>query len=315
MKYTIIIPAYNAGKYINRCIDSIVDYAPEIIVINDGSTDNTLECLKKYKSIRIINNTNHGVSYSRNIGIQEAKNEYIMFLDADDYINDSFKKNIDNIELNGEDIVYFCTDIPQNISKNELYKHITGINIPCIAGPGSKLYKKDFIIKNDIRFNESIINGEDMLFNFDCLTKTNNFKIINLAIYMYRQVMASATRRFDKKIIDSDICFHNELTNMLTKTDISEEEKNNIANFCYTNAILMIIGRLSYLKRYIDFKKGIEKLNIPFYKDDKKNIIDKMPFKKRLIYNLYIKKHYYLLYAILKYKNSRIKQSEYFINI
>ena len=85
---SIIIPVYNSEFYIKRCLDSVANIKnAEIIVINDGSTDNTLEILKGYKNIKIINNENYGVSHSRNCGIKEATGKYIMFVDSDDYLN------------------------------------------------------------------------------------------------------------------------------------------------------------------------------------------------------------------------------------
>ena len=84
MKISIIIPAYNAEKFIEKCLNSI-SLDCEIIVVNDGSKDNTDIILKKKKNITIFNNDNHGVSYSRNFGIKNANGEYIMFLDSDDF--------------------------------------------------------------------------------------------------------------------------------------------------------------------------------------------------------------------------------------
>ena len=82
---SIIIPAYNCEKYICQCLESIISYKNiEIIVINDGSTDNTKELLEKYTKIKFYNNENYGVSYTRNFGIKEATGKYIMFIDSDD---------------------------------------------------------------------------------------------------------------------------------------------------------------------------------------------------------------------------------------
>ena len=98
-KLSIIIPAYNAEKYINECIDSILRNSQnslnqtEIIVINDGSTDNTLEKLEKYKeykNIHIYTTKNQGVSAARNYGIKLAKGNWITFIDADDKVTEGF---------------------------------------------------------------------------------------------------------------------------------------------------------------------------------------------------------------------------------
>lgn len=92
MKLSIIIPAYNVEKYIKQCIDSLLLVAldKEIIIINDGSTDKTLDILSQYQhlpEIKIINQENKGVAYSRNLGINIAKGDYISFIDSDDFID------------------------------------------------------------------------------------------------------------------------------------------------------------------------------------------------------------------------------------
>ena len=88
---SIIIPIYNAEKYINKCLDSILKQTKkelEIILINDGSTDNTEKIIKTYqdKRIKYFKNDNHGIGYSRNFGINQSTSKYIMFLDSDDYL-------------------------------------------------------------------------------------------------------------------------------------------------------------------------------------------------------------------------------------
>ena len=88
-KISVIIPVYNGEKYIQRCVDSVLNqtYSDiEIIVINDGSTDNTENILKSYSNIVLINKENEGVSKARNTGLSLAKGDYVYFCDADDYL-------------------------------------------------------------------------------------------------------------------------------------------------------------------------------------------------------------------------------------
>jgi len=112
MKYSIIIPVYNTERYLKRCIDSVLnqDYQNyEIIIINDGSPDNCEEILKTYKNnpkIKIIKQTNHGLSYSRNVGIKKSKSDYIIFLDSDDFIEPDLLKNISK-NIKDEDMLKF----------------------------------------------------------------------------------------------------------------------------------------------------------------------------------------------------------------
>ena len=146
MKLSIIIPAYNAEKYIETCLNSISsdNQNLEVLVINDGSTDNTSEIVKKYSNVSLYNNNNNGVSYSRNYGIKKATGDYIMFVDSDDYLK---KEWIDIIlTLNSDsDVIYITKNMDYSITKEELLCHISGIKKPCIAGPYCKLFKNNFI--------------------------------------------------------------------------------------------------------------------------------------------------------------------------
>ena len=98
MKFSVIVPVYNTQEYLKRCIESVLNQTYknyEIILINDGSTDNSLEILKKYESnskVKIITQKNHGLSYTRNVGISHATGDYVILLDSDDFLEkDLFK--------------------------------------------------------------------------------------------------------------------------------------------------------------------------------------------------------------------------------
>ena len=111
MLFSIIVPIYNVEKYLARCIDSILDqdYANyEIILVNDGSTDNSLliaeKYSKKYSNIILINKENGGLSDARNVGLDTAKGQYVIFLDSDDAIDKNALKTINCALENQEDI-------------------------------------------------------------------------------------------------------------------------------------------------------------------------------------------------------------------
>ena len=277
---SIIIPAYNVEKYIRKCLDSVINIPnTEIIVINDGSTDNTLDIIKEYNDIKIINNANHGVSYSRNYGIKESSGKYIMFVDSDDYID--FDINKYNLNDFNYDIVYFNRDLINITNKEDLYDYICGLKTPVIAGPYCKLIKADFVKENKIFFNENIINGEDMLFNIKCINKAKTFKIVNNSIYRYRQVIGSVTKTFNKKIIRSDLNFHGLLKEYLDESNLSNDNKNKIILYSILNGIMTLIDRMSYIDNYKDFKKNLEFLDKEPYSELKKINVLKAPVKKK----------------------------------
>ena len=113
-KVSIFIPAYNAEKTIEQCITSVLNQSlkfDQIIIVNDKSTDDTLNILKKFKDIKIINNTvNKGVSYSRNLGVKNCENEIIAGIDSDVELNKDWLKNILKKFLDS-DAVYCCGNV------------------------------------------------------------------------------------------------------------------------------------------------------------------------------------------------------------
>ena len=318
MKLSIIIPAYNAEKYIKRCIESVLfPYKSyEIIIINDGSYDSTEKIIKNLKSdkIKYYRNENHGVSYSRNYGIKKAKGEYIMFLDSDDYLLENWKEEIMAIldNKNKYDIAIFGKNLNLKYNKKEdLIEYIVGMKKPLIASVYSKLYLRRFIIDNKIEFNENIMTGEDMLFNIECILKSQKILIENKSFYMYRYVLGSLTNSYNEKYLLSNEVFLKTLEKMLEKKD--DIENVEILNFCKSNSIVELVERLSYFKSFKSFKRIIikEKKYCKFSKYQSlksKIIICLLKIKFYLIvFIIYRIKH-----LITKYKNYN---SEIFIKI
>ena len=122
-KITVIIPIYNAELYLERCIDSIVNQSfkdIELICVNDGSTDNSEQIIKKYQdnhnNIILISKKNEGVSAARNIGLEKSNSDYIYFVDADDWLSPDCLESIYNAAISSQaDIIYFNANIYKNI--------------------------------------------------------------------------------------------------------------------------------------------------------------------------------------------------------
>lgn len=112
MKFSVIVPVYNTQEYLKRCIESVLNQTYknyEIILINDGSTDNSLKILKKYESnnkVKIITQKNHGLSYTRNVGILHATGDYVILLDSDDFLEKDLFKVL-NLNIKNEDMIKF----------------------------------------------------------------------------------------------------------------------------------------------------------------------------------------------------------------
>lgn len=191
-KVTLIIPVYNAELYIERCINSILsntykDY--DLLLINDGSSDDSLKIMEKYEkeydNITIVNQKNMGVANTRNKAIQLAKTKYIMFLDNDDYIaNDYINTYVDAIEKNNSDVViggYQRVNQDGKVLDHRYVKNSSWGKF-VIVSPWAKIYCREFLVKNTIQFLDYGI-GEDIYFYLQILAKTNKIDVIHYIGY------------------------------------------------------------------------------------------------------------------------------------
>ena len=206
---SIVIPVYNAQKYLNKCLDSVCTQTYknlEIVVVDDGSTDESykicVDYTKKFKNIRIIKKSNGGVSSARNRGIDEIKGEYVLFVDSDDWIEkDTVEKLVELYEKFNVDVILFgvakickekiikCTkynEVKITEIKKMINKFAELIRNEQINSPFNKFFKTEIIKKNNIRFNKNITIGEDLLFNIEYFKMINSMYISNYILYNYR---------------------------------------------------------------------------------------------------------------------------------
>ena len=303
-KLSIIIPAYNAEKYINECIDSILRNSQnslsqtEIIIINDGSTDRTLEKLKKYKeykNIHIYTTKNQGVSAARNYGIKLAKGDWITFIDADDKVTEGF---IDEHIIKLKDNTLLKTKILTNestdsIKKNEaasiqqLLSKINHGEIPAFIF--SYFYKKDIV--KYIQFNEKIHFMEDSLFLIEYLKKTNEIQYLetNQAPYLYNNNQDSASNSSGnavRNILDAEQVFLLRFNNQEVNQDKIQSYKFKI----YENQISKIQKCIDFtnLKNNKDilllFQREIQDKNTKIFWKIYFTLITKIPYPGFVLY-------------------------------
>lgn len=299
-KITVVIPVYNCDKYLRRAIDSVLkqnsnDY--ELILINDGSTDNSLNiCLdySKNDNVKVIDITNSGVSKARNLGIKKASGEYIIFLDADDYFNDDYFKKLKRIFKDGNfDIIinnYFNeysnrTKKVIATTKDKYYDLKKDKNIflnlidnATINNLGNKVYKLDYIKKYNLYFDENIDFGEDLLFNLKYINKCENLYLSSFYNYNYVQYNSKSIskqnieNRYEKLFyINSHIL---ELSNVNTKKKKEVYNKIRIKNiysclmnYMFFNKELKLEDKLKYIEK-IRKKEGkivLLKSNLPYF--------------------------------------------------
>ena len=311
---SIIVPNYNSKDYLSECLscfNGYYDSGIEVIVIDDGSSDNSINLVRNERVRIIKNDENRGVSYSRNRGIDEARGKYILFVDADDKLRVGAIEELLESAKSNNDIIYFSKDRLSD-NKKTLIRQILGTNKDgiCIAGPFSKLYKKDFIKANNIKFKEDLINGEDMIFNIEAITKAKSHTVKHKNIYLYRKNNGSATRSFNKSIFQNDEIFHEYLKHIL-----SPEYEDDISLLAI-NGLFIVISRISYLQTkeaVIKYKQ----IDTEFYKQFKDYTQSLDAFRRTTI-RLYFKGHYKVLHYILKARrwiSSTIKNNKEFTEI
>lgn len=314
-KLSIIIPVYNSEKYLEECLDSIKinnNNDIEVILIDDGSTDNSSKIYNKYEkhtNFCVIKQINSGVSHARNKGIEVANGEWIMFVDSDDFLENNWYKKIED-ELKNDDsiMIRFSSKFShQNFDIFDALKACIAVKSPLsgcsIMSPCSIIIKKDFLHENNIRFSEDIFYGEDMLFNFEMLAKIKKLRLVDIGIYNYRKNLTSSTHTFNPKIIESDFLFHHKLKRIMENyLDISEWIKY------YDQTVLSGI--------YICFYKfSLNTMNIGFAdkifeNQEYTNILNKYnicslntSFYKKMFYRLVKNKKYHSALFIIKCHN------------
>ena len=201
VKISVIIPVYNVEKYLKRCLDSVLSQTLreiEIICVNDGSTDNSIQILKEYGSkIKVINQENQGLSVARNIGLKEAKGEFVAFLDSDDFVDNNFYEELysNAIKYNAE---VACASILRVNEKKQKYilkydNVMVSQNIqeafnladcPTSNFVWNKIYKKSLLDEYKISFVAGMIY-EDMCFTPDVLEVVNRVISVPNTNYYY----------------------------------------------------------------------------------------------------------------------------------
>lgn len=269
-KVSVIVPVYNTSVYLKKCMDSLINQTLneiEIICINDGSTDNSLEILEAYASndsrIKILNQENQGQSAARNAGIEIAKGEYIGFLDSDDCAKSTmFEKLYKNAKEFNSDISmcsievfdektkvshsndYMSLDLFGKAFENRVFSPCETYDFLfriCVV-PWNKIYKKSFLTINNLKFIENL-NFEDNVFFMDTHTSAERISLVNEPLVIYTQnsltSYSSAPKKHDRKKLDFFRIFEEE-ERILKEKNIYPEleyyfefEKINILNHWY----------------------------------------------------------------------------------
>ena len=293
-KISVIVPAYNAEKYIEKCLDSVLaqtfeDY--EIVIVNDGSKDGTLDVLNRYKSeyperITVISQENSGPGTTRNNAIKAATGDYLIFLDSDDYIKpDMLAILYDKAQSGGFDVVASNVDaiypdktICISSGVNGDFKTLTlrdkqNLFLKFYPIACNKIYKREIFQNEDLLF-EARIWFEDVLFCHKLLPNINSIGVINESFYYYNQNAGSITYTYSDKLYDINLVMEKTLE-YYKKEGIFEDFKDELEYMYVRYMFATFVKRLSKAKDIKIFKKGLAfafkevKRNFPNFRKNK----------------------------------------------
>lgn len=293
---SIIVPVYNTSKYLEKCLYSLINQTIkniEIIVVNDGSTDNSLEIINKIakedERIKVYNKKNGGLSSARNYGIEKSTGKYIGFVDSDDYVREDMyeilKKNLENNSadmsicrwyLVENEIKKECNFKTENIVLNSedtinvLLSHSSFDNFVV-----TKLYKRELF--DDIRFDEGKLL-EDLLIMYKLINKSRLISLCSEPLYYYVQRNNSITnnlnKELDEKCFDAFVVRKNDLQKMYPKLN-----KKINSNYFTANKLYFMISLRSKNRNKAFEKDRIKSMrkNIKYVWDDKS-----IPFRVKI---------------------------------
>lgn len=257
---SIIIPVYNSEKYLEACIKSVLNQSYtdfELLLINDGSSDNSGKICDRFasqdKRIRCFHRQNTGVGNTRNFGIEQARGEWICFIDSDDEVRPNYLIAFDtestcaDIVITGINFInvqtsnvirkecYTPSIIRPDIDRNALVPFLT------VGFPFAKAYRRDFLIKNQLRFPTDISFHEDHVFVLDCFLSCKAVEIKENVTYLYRidysqQSLSKKKHPWQKHWKASNYMF-DRIFKIKENLDMTDNDLENVYTFAYEPVI------------------------------------------------------------------------------
>lgn len=296
--YSILIPVYNTSKYLRQCLDSVLkqeidDY--EVIIVNDGSTDNSLEICNEYASIdsrfTVINQKNKGLLLTRRVGINYSKGNFLLFLDSDDFWQPDTLTEINSalFQYNYPDIIIFginkvdnggrflgrvITGLPYGIiTENRKYKDtilkilVSTDNLNSLC---TKVIKREIVdVENDYSSLAQLSLGEDLLQSIPLIISSKNILFIEKYLYNYRSNTQSITNNFSLKSFRDIAKVRERLLDELKVHQLLTDEIHVLFNNRNLHIILSILNRISISRIKYKEKRSMltSIIKDPFFKD------------------------------------------------
>lgn len=288
---SIIIPVYNAEKYLKKCVSSVLEQSYtnfELILVDDGSADSSSVICNEFAEcdsrVVFIHQNNFGVSSARNCGLKVAKGEFIAFVDSDDYVEkDWLKMQIDTMTANNADVVVCGIKLDKKErtiscaesgvhTKEELIAALQEYGLLCPVF--NKLYRRKLIFDG---FKVGMKFGEDLLFNLEYFQHINKIAIVSQVLYFYRKDNPmSATSNFSDDKFKDIIFLHKQTCEFCEKISNENIRKKILKQF----AAVHVWDYLGNLQRLAEIKNRTYLENYKYFKSTLSLVEDKYFFRK-----------------------------------
>lgn len=332
-KISIIIPVYNIPeKYLRNCLNSIINQTEEcieVIVVDDGSKDNSGKICDEFATIderiHVFHTVNAGVSNARNIGISNALAEFLIFVDADDYlVPDTCEKCYEIASKHGEDIIFFrpvssYQDTFEYVKKGsdfvrkmqtDIIAHTDTYDGFVFGSPWGKIFRRDFLKEQSLLFTLGVKRSQDRLFMIQCLDKTDSVGLYYYSAYNYVKNEESICNKYNPNIVDILQNSYAHIEYFVNKNHFQEKDFQDALmylefKFFFTELQLYYLNRKRNIG-LISTAKDIKKLFVDLKYAEKLEQIDINYFtgKSGIIYRLLKRRMYFLtvfVYRVIDY--------------
>lgn len=337
MKFSILVPVYNVEKYLEQCVDSLLNQTYkgkyEIILVDDGSTDSSGKICDRYAEnhpdkIIVVHKENQGLVSARQVGIENAHGEYSLFVDSDDYVENNLLETIDTTMNNtpGTDIVIFAMNYYNGISiipkkhffktkytifenerKKEIYEELIAtsyVTSLCLKAIKTKILKND---STDYSLYYSNNMAEDWFRSIPALTMANKIVYINKPLYNYRTNESSISKSYRPETIKNKntLYVYERLREYLPKWNMDTEEYRQKLNARWLNEVMYTFS-VYYENLSSTDRKAVLNYNWSSMLPEAAQKENNNPYENQtyrsLYFNLTNKKYFYIRIHFLKKK-------------
>jgi glycosyltransferase involved in cell wall biosynthesis len=275
---SIIIPCYNIATHVSQCIESVLSQTYtdfELLLINDGSTDDTLQICEQFAAkdarVAVYTHANRGVSYTRNRGIDLAQGDYIMFIDGDDWVEaNMLELLLQSIDINTTPVSGMIHERKGKVFENDFFKNLivtrqldydgnTVHNLfpsSVLSSPCCKLYNRSILIDYNIKFEEHLSYQEDLIFNLNYLRYVPKITIVPAFSYHYVEHETSSSSRFHPHLDQSVTQVHQLLEYLFT----THSKTKSFLHFNLSQ-VLKLVSNYLHEKSGLTFKAKIQAIN------------------------------------------------------